>query len=87
MNPAKLGRSRDVSERDPVKFENTIYLSRLVAQARGVPKERGGAESAHQVTDLIWKSQLTGHQRPRQLSYVFSGEQRTASSFSGSSSL
>jgi hypothetical protein len=78
MNPAKLGRSRDVSERDPVRFENTIYISCLAAQARALPEGRGGDESAHQVTDLIGKSQLTGHQRPGQLLYVFSGEHRTA---------
>jgi hypothetical protein len=78
MSPSKLGRSRDVSEQDPVKFKNIIYNSRLAAQVSALPGGREGNESAPQVTDLIGKSPLTGHRLPRQLLYVFSGEHRTA---------
>ena len=78
MNPAKLGRSRNVSERDPVKLDNINHISCLAAQARAWPEGRAGDELARQATNVVGKFQLTGHEQLTQLLYVFSGEHRTA---------
>jgi hypothetical protein len=87
MNPTKLGRSRDVSERDPIRFKNPFYLSRLDADAKALPDERGGNESAREVAELIGKSQLIGRPRSSQSPYVSSGEHCTACPDTGSSTL
>ena len=43
MNPAKLRRSRDVSERDPVKIEITFQIRDLACCKQGLSRlERRG---------------------------------------------
>jgi hypothetical protein len=87
MSYAKLRRSRDVSERDPIKIEFTFKIRDLGTQARALVVRREGHEYVHQVTDLIAKSQLTGPQHRRQSLYILSGGHSTACPASRVSSL
>jgi hypothetical protein len=87
MNPAKLRRSRDVSERYPIKIEIAFQIRELDAQARALAVGGERDEYVHQVADLIAKSQLTGRFHCSQSPYVFSGEHRTVSPDRGISTL
>ena len=60
MNPAKLRRSWDVSEHDPIKIEINSEIRDLDAQGRVLAVRREGNEYVQQVADTIAKLQLTG---------------------------
>ena len=78
MSFAKLRHSRDVSELDPIKIENAFYGRDLDAHVRDCAIVYESEEYAHQVADLIAKSQLTSRSRGGRLPYVFSEGHRTA---------
>jgi hypothetical protein len=83
MRPAKLRRSRDVSELDPVKIKFPLQIRDLHARQRAFAVRREKHEYAHKVADLIAKSQLTGRSHFRQPLYISSGEHRTGSPVRG----
>jgi hypothetical protein len=78
MSLAKLRRSRNVLELDPIKIEIARQIRDLEAQAQPFAVRRGGYEYVHQVADLITKSQLTCRSASTQSLYIFSGEHCTA---------
>ena len=87
MSTAELRRSRDVSERAPVKIEIIFQIRGLDAQAGALAVGRKGDEYAHQATDLIAKLQLTSRSPDSLPLHISSGRHRTASPFSAGSAL
>jgi hypothetical protein len=56
MSPAKLRRSRDVSELHPVKIKNVLRLRDLATSKVGIFTRPDGQELALQLSGLIVKS-------------------------------
>jgi hypothetical protein len=83
MNPAKLRRSRDVSERHGSKIAKRFRIRHLAMLNMAFFVGSHGEELARQDADLIAKLLIYGRPRRTEGPHIFSGRHSTASPIRG----